>query len=533
MANFLKFNQPLKVQSLASDPSSPEAGLIYYNTTSHEFRVYDSNAAAWVALSKALADHPSDTANPHSVTKAQVLSGDLIVNADIDGSAAIAESKLDLDYATATLNTSISDHISDASAAHAASAISADPAGIANSSSTDVQGVLEDLDDAIAGSSHDPVTLAAGATQEVLSLSTQEITANAATSSTAGYMSATDKDKLDNIEAGATADQDASEVSFSASGNIVATDVQAAIEELDSEKIASTEKGAANGVAPLNASSKIDSSYLPALALTEVSVVADITARDALTVQEGDVAVVTDASGDAEVTSGPASYIYDGAAWQRLGLPDETVLSVAGKTGVVTLDTDDVSEGSNLYFTEARAKSAAVADAINDGTTDVAPSQNAVFDALALKLENVSEDTSPSLGGDLDAGSNTIYSSSALQFGSSASDFYEEEYVHSQTLSDNSTAVASSLTYSASLFEGVLIEYKIKEATANSVRVGKLMVANEGSTNVSIVDSFAETSDIGVSFSAAFNTGNVEISYTCTSTGNDRTMRAVVKRIKA
>lgn len=89
----------------------------------------------------------------------------------------------------------------------------------------------------------------------------------------------------------------------------------------------STDKGAANGVAPLNGSGKIDSSYLEALALTDVNVVADITARDALTVQEGDVAVVTDASADPSVTSGSASYIYDGAAWQRLGLPDEARLN--------------------------------------------------------------------------------------------------------------------------------------------------------------------------------------------------------------
>lgn len=53
------------------------------------------------------------------------------------------------------------------------------------------------------------------------------------------------------------------------------------------------------------------------------------------------------------------------------------------------LDTDDISEGaSNKYFTEARAKSAAVADALTNGVTDVAPSQNAVFDALALKLDS-------------------------------------------------------------------------------------------------------------------------------------------------
>lgn len=53
------------------------------------------------------------------------------------------------------------------------------------------------------------------------------------------------------------------------------------------------------------------------------------------------------------------------------------------------LDTDDIEEGSiNLYFTEARAKAAAVADALMDGVIDVAPSQNAVYDALQLKLDS-------------------------------------------------------------------------------------------------------------------------------------------------
>jgi hypothetical protein len=64
------------------------------------------------------------------------------------------------------------------------------------------------------------------------------------------------------------------------------------------------------------------------------------------------------------------------------------VQSVNGQTGAVVLDTDDVNEGAaNLYFTDARAKAAAVADEIVDGVVDVAPSQNAVFDALALKAD--------------------------------------------------------------------------------------------------------------------------------------------------
>ena len=62
-----------------------------------------------------------------------------------------------------------------------------------------------------------------------------------------------------------------------------------------------------------------------------------------------------------------------------------TLQYVRGDGTLATLNSAIVPELTNLYFTDARAKAAAVADAINDGTTDVAPSQNAVFDALALK----------------------------------------------------------------------------------------------------------------------------------------------------
>lgn len=56
----------------------------------------------------------------------------------------------------------------------------------------------------------------------------------------------------------------------------------------------------------------------------------------------------------------------------------------------VSIDSDNISEGtSNKFFSDTLAKSAAVADAINDGTTDVAPSQNAVFDALADKQDTI------------------------------------------------------------------------------------------------------------------------------------------------
>lgn len=53
-----------------------------------------------------------------------------------------------------------------------------------------------------------------------------------------GFMTGTDKSKLDGIEANAKDDQSAAEVPFTAAGDIAATDVQNAIEELDAEKLA-------------------------------------------------------------------------------------------------------------------------------------------------------------------------------------------------------------------------------------------------------------------------------------------------------
>lgn len=124
------------------------------------------------------------------------------------------------------------------------------------------------------------------------------------------------------------------------------------------------QKGVANGIAPLNASSKIDSTYLPPFELGDIIEFADIDARDAYTTaQQGDMAIVIDASDDPDVTSGGATYIYDGTTpyattgWIRLRNPDAAVTSVNSQIGDVTLDSDDISEGStNLYFTTSRAR---------------------------------------------------------------------------------------------------------------------------------------------------------------------------------
>jgi hypothetical protein len=76
---------------------------------------------------------------------------------------------------------------------------------------------------------------------------------------------------------------------------------------------------------------KVPTSELPALAITSTFVVADITARNALTVQEGDVAIVQD-TGSGE----PASYIYDGTNWQELLTPTDGVTAVTASEGLAS-----------------------------------------------------------------------------------------------------------------------------------------------------------------------------------------------------
>ncbi len=154
---------------------------------------------------------------------------------------------------------------------------------------------------------------------------------------------------------------------------------------LDS-KIASSEKGVANGVATLGPDGKLPSAQVPALAITETFVVASQSEQVALTAQVGDVAVRTDLNKTFILRVEPATTFSN---WTEILNPAAPVQTVNGQTGTVVLGTNDIAEtGGVLYFTDARAKAAAVADTITNGVTDIAPSQNAVFDALALKAND-------------------------------------------------------------------------------------------------------------------------------------------------
>lgn len=130
------------------------------------------------------------------------------------------------------------------------------------------------------------------------------------------------------------------------------------IYDLAQTKIPLAYIGAANGVTPLGADSKIPSQYLPAVAITEVFVRTTIAERDALVVsgqvQTGDVVKVTEAVTSASGVKLSRSYIYDGSAFVELSTESD-VDSVAGRVGHITLDTRDVSEfGDYRYYTATR-----------------------------------------------------------------------------------------------------------------------------------------------------------------------------------
>lgn len=194
-----------------------------------------------------------------------------------------------------------------------------------------------------------------------------------------------------------------------------------------SNKVSTSAVGANNGVASLDSGGKVPLSQLPSSLMEYQGTWNATTNSPTLADGTGDVGQFyrVQTAGTQDLGSGSQTFVvgdwvmYNGTIWQLSHSGADAVLSVNGQSGAVTLTTSNISEGSNLYytaarfnsafsaksttdlaegtnlyFTTARAKTAAVANAINSGTTDVAPSQDAVYQALLLKADAA---TTPSL----------------------------------------------------------------------------------------------------------------------------------------
>ena len=145
-------------------------------------------------------------------------------------------------------------------------------------------------------------------------------------------------------------------------GELLKAPSQNAVYDALALKISSSEKGAASGVATLDGSGKIPASQLPNAVMEYQGLWNASTNSPSLADGSGSAGDVyrVSVAGSQDLGSGSISFdvgdyvIYSGSVWQKADTTD-AVASVNGQTGVVSLDSDDISEGSsNLYYTNAR-----------------------------------------------------------------------------------------------------------------------------------------------------------------------------------
>jgi hypothetical protein len=223
-----------------------------------------------------------------NVSLTTVIGTGAIVNADVNASAGIAYTKLSLggtitsaDIVDGTIvNTDIN-----ASAAIALSKLAVDPLARANHTGTQTASTISDFNTQVRTSRLDQMA----APTASVALNAQKIT-----------------------------------------GLADPTNAQEAV----TLNYITTQKGAVNGIASLDGSGLIPTNQLPALAITETFVVVSQAAMLALTAQTGDVAVRTDVNKSFILTASPASTLGN---WQELLTPTDSVLSVDGLTGAVSL----------------------------------------------------------------------------------------------------------------------------------------------------------------------------------------------------
>lgn len=166
----------------------------------------------------------------------------------------------------------------------------------------------------------------------------------------------------------------------------------------DATFIPLSQKGAASGVATLDGGGKIPSSQLPNsvmeykgqwAASTNTPTLSNGTGNAGDVYQASDAGTVDFGAGNITFAAGDWA-VYNGTVWEK-SINSNAVASVNGFTGVVVLDTDDVSEGAtNLYFTDSRAVAAALAsDSFIEKDGSVAFTGNQSLGGF--KLTNVSD----------------------------------------------------------------------------------------------------------------------------------------------
>jgi len=175
------------------------------------------------------------------------------------------------------------------------------------------------------------------------------------------------------IDASKLADGSVSNAEFQYLGGVT-SDIQTQL----NDKIDDSEKGANNGVATLDAGGKIPASQLPNTVMEFKGTYDASTNTPTLvngTGNSGDVYLVSVAGtqdfGAGNITFAVGDWVlYSGAIWEK-SVNSNSVVSVNGQQGVVVLDTDDIAEGTALYFTDERAQDAVGAILTDTSSVDL------------------------------------------------------------------------------------------------------------------------------------------------------------------
>jgi hypothetical protein len=233
---------------------------------------------------------------------------------------------------------------------------------------------------------------------------------------------------------------------------------------------------------------------------------------------------------------------FTGVLAQIVVLPDATTLVVGQAFSIMNRSSGIVTVNANGggLLKAMGAGSQAVVTVTNTGSA--AGAWDVAYSATSSGITSVSQDPTPTLGGNLEVNGFAIEgaSSPVLLAGqnsvrrakqASKTSYIEEEYIHSTALSGSQTnTVISALTFAFATIDTIHIDYKIKQTTSNYTRTGRLMVTCDGTTAV-CTDSNTDTGATGFSFSAAINGSNVEVKYS--SGANGGTLRMDVKKFLA
>jgi hypothetical protein len=153
---------------------------------------------------------------------------------------------------------------------------------------------------------------------------------------------------------------------------------------------------AANGIPSLDANTKIPSYLLPAISFTSVTIANSAAQMQAIgtTALKGTVAVRTDISKTYILSIDKSSNVND---WVEILNPGAPVQSVNGKLANVSLTTSDITEGSNEYFTQSKARLSLTANGpINYNSVngllsaDTSTSNYSLVTRYALQQQNIS-----------------------------------------------------------------------------------------------------------------------------------------------